>query len=98
MMSKLENIKSLAIPAAITSGVLIGSYGTLQAFKKRYYSKNYKLIGHVSDIMQFPVKGLRGNHLCQATVTNRRIVSKNFHDRSFVVYKADTKNVETENN
>ena len=79
----VEDVKDVAIK----TGIVLASYSLFVSLKRRYFdSNNYKLVGHVSDIMQFPVKGVRGNHLKQATVTNRGIISDGIFDRSFVIY------------
>ena len=76
-----EDVKGIAIKTSI----VLASYGLFVSLKRRFVdSKRYVLVGHVSDIMQFPVKGVRGNHLQRASVTNRGIISDGIFDRSFL--------------
>jgi len=77
--------------ALIATSLAVGTYTLVTALKRRCDSKHYKLVGHVSDIMHFPVKGVRGNHLNNAVLTNRGMISDGFYDRSFVVFHEESR-------
>lgn len=84
----MQLTKNEILKLAATLASTIALYRIYQKFKRK---TRFHLVGHVSEIVTYPVKGMRGVALTRGKITNLGIFVGSILDRGFMVVNQETK-------